>query len=171
MMPYLLRREQFIPFPVEEVFAFFAQAENLAQLTPDWMHFRILTPLPIVMTQGTVIDYRIHWGWVPMYWRTEITVWEAPFRFVDVQLRGPYKRWEHTHEFQRVNGGTLMTDVVEYSLPLGPLGRTMHWLLVRRDLQTIFDYRCQRIATLFGANTSREPQPSFPAQATALSAE
>jgi ligand-binding SRPBCC domain-containing protein len=96
MTPYQLHREQLIPQPVEEVFAFFAQAENLDRLTPAWLHFRILTPQPILMQEGTVIRYCIRWGWVPLTWSTEITRWKPPLEFVDVQRKGPYKFWEHT---------------------------------------------------------------------------
>lgn len=160
MRHYLLRREQFIPRPTEEVFAFFAQAENLGLLTPEWMHFRILTPSPITMTQGSVIVYQIKWGWIPISWQTEITVLEPPFRFVDVQRRGPYRKWEHTHQFQPMEGGTLMTDVLEYALPLGPLGRFIHWLVVKRDLATIFDFRRRKIAALFGTHRATETVPS-----------
>ena len=150
MTTYTLQREQFIPRPVAEVFAFFSLAENLGVLTPPWMHFRILSPLPINMAAGTLIDYRVWWRWLPVRWRTEITQWQPPYRFSDVQRRGPYKLWHHTHTFQPVDGGTLMTDEVNYALTLGPLGRLMHRLIVKRDVETIFDYRMERIKERFG---------------------
>lgn len=157
MATYVLRREQFVPRPLEEVFAFFAQAENLDRVTPEWMHFHIVTPQPIVMRQGTRIEYRIRWGWLPMRWVSEITLWNPPFEFVDEQRRGPYKTWHHRHTFQAAPGGTLVGDTVRYSLPLGPLGRFMHWLMVRRDLDNLFAYRRQRIEELFGTAAIAEP--------------
>lgn len=151
MAEYVLKREQYLPLPVEEVFDFFSRAENLDFLTPPWLHFRILTPLPIAMQQGTIIDYRIRWRWLPLRWRTEIVDWDPPHRFVDLQLRGPYKLWHHTHTFVPQGDGTLMTDCVRYQLGWGPLGRWMHRWYVAKDLEAIFDYRRQRIADHFSA--------------------
>jgi ligand-binding SRPBCC domain-containing protein len=105
-----------------------------------------------------LIRYRIRWGWVPLSWTTEITQWEPPYQFVDVQRSGPYQLWRHTHRFQAVEGGTLMTDVVDYALRFGPLGRLMHRLVVKRDLATIFAYRRQRVEELFGRNTVQQQQ-------------
>jgi ligand-binding SRPBCC domain-containing protein len=98
------------------------------------------------MQQGTIIDYRIRWRWVPLRWRTEIIEWEPPHRFVDVQVRGPYKFWHHTHSFEARGEGTLMTDHVRYRLRWGPIGRWLHGRVVRPDLEAIFDFRRQRIA-------------------------
>lgn len=151
-MTYLLRREQFIPRPREEVFSFFASAENLDFLTPPWLHFRILTPMPLPMSRATRIDYRIRWRWAPLRWTTEIAEWNPPYGFVDQQLRGPYALWHHTHRFEAIDGGTAMVDEVRYRLPLGPLGRLLHPLLVRRDLDAIFEFRAQRVAERFGSS-------------------
>lgn len=148
-MSYLLRREQFIPRPRAEVFDFFSKAENLDFLTPPWLHFRILTPLPIAMHCGTLIRYRIRWRLVPVGWTTEIKVWDPPFRFVDQQLKGPYRLWHHTHAFEETADGTRMTDEVRYALPWGPLGSLAHACIVRRDLEAIFDYRYQQVAKQF----------------------
>lgn len=150
-MPHRLSRTQLIPRPVEEVFPFFADAANLQTITPDFMHFRIVTPLPIEMREGALIDYRIKLFGVPSGWRTRIERWEPGRRFVDVQLRGPYRLWHHTHEFESVAGGTRMTDTVDYELPLGPLGGIAHALFVGKTLTRIFDYRLTKIAELFPA--------------------
>jgi ligand-binding SRPBCC domain-containing protein len=146
---HTLRRQQWIPQPPAQVFAFFADAGNLAELTPNWLGFRILTPGPIVIAAGTSIRYRLGLHGIPITWTTQIRRWEPPFRFVDVQLSGPYQLWHHTHRFEAHNGGTRMTDVVRYRLPLGAIGRAVHALAVRRDVEHIFDYRFQRINQLF----------------------
>jgi ligand-binding SRPBCC domain-containing protein len=132
------------------VFAFFEDASNLARITPPFLGFQILTPPPIAMGSGTLIDYRIRLYGVPMVWRTRIEDYEPGVRFVDRQLRGPYRFWVHTHEFNDVPHGTSMTDRVEYQLPFGPLGAVSHALFVRRTLARIFDYRRAVIASTFG---------------------
>lgn len=144
-MTTVLQREQIIPLPRSEVFGFFSRAENLQRLTPDFLHFRILTPTPIEMRAGTRIDYRIRLFGVPLRWRTLIEAWEPQSRFVDVQLRGPYKLWRHTHEFLEAPGGTLMRDTVEYAVPFGALGRLLQPLLVDHTVERIFDFRRQAI--------------------------
>ncbi len=138
--------------PRPEVFAFFADAANLERLTPGSMHFRILTPLPIDMRAGTIIDYRIALFRLPLRWRTLIEVFEPESRFVDVQAAGPYRYWRHTHTFaDGPSGGTVITDHVEYTLPLGPLGRAVHAAFVPRQLGRIFDFRQKVIAEIFRA--------------------
>jgi ligand-binding SRPBCC domain-containing protein len=140
-MAYLLEREQFLPRPIGEVFEFFSDARNLEALTPTWLSFRILTPAPIQMAEGAVLEYELRWRFFGVKWRTEIASWQPPHRFCDVQVKGPYKLWRHTHSFRAVAGGTMMSDRVEYELPFGPLGTLAHALRVRRDLDRIFDYR------------------------------
>ena len=144
-----LEREQFVPRPRDEVFAFFAEAQNLEMLTPAFLNFRILTPLPLNMRSGILIDYQIRLGGIPMRWRTRIETFEAPVRFVDVQIAGPYRTWRHVHEFQDAPGGTLVTDRVDYALPFGFLDALAHRLFVRRALKRIFDFRQQRLAEIF----------------------
>ena len=146
-----LERQQFVPRPRDEVFGFFSDAQNLGMLTPAFLNFRILTPLPLDMRSGILIDYQIRLGGIPMRWRTRIETFEAPVRFVDVQLAGPYRTWRHVHEFQDAPGGTLVTDRVDYALPFGFLGALVHRLFVRRALTRIFDYRQQRLTEIFPA--------------------
>ncbi|MCU0668659.1 MAG: SRPBCC family protein [Myxococcota bacterium] len=151
MKIHVLEREQWIPATRERVFAFFADAANLETLTPPWLGFRILTPLPIAMRDDARIEYRIRLAGVPLRWRTRIVRWDPPLGFVDVQESGPYALWEHTHRFEPCGDGVRMTDVVRYALPLGPLGGVAHALAVRAALAAIFDYRFARIRTLFPA--------------------
>ena len=144
-----LERQQFVPRPRDEVFAFFAEAQNLEMLTPAFLNFRILTPLPLDMRSGALIDYRIRLGGVPMHWRTRIESFEPSWRFVDVQLAGPYRYWRHLHEFEDAPGGTRVIDRVTYALPFGLLGVLAHRLFVRHTLERIFAYRQRRLAEIF----------------------
>lgn len=150
MRTHRLERDQFLPVDLERAFAFFADARNLDALTPAWLGFRIRTPLPIEMRPDARIDYRLRLAGLPVSWRTRIAVWDPPRGFVDVQERGPYALWEHTHAFAPCVGGVLMTDVVRYALPLGPLGDAAHALAVRAALAAIFDHRFARIREHFG---------------------
>ncbi len=147
MKVFTLETSLWLPQPVEDVFAFFADAANLESLTPPWLHFKILTPLPIELAAGTLIDYRLRYRGFPLQWRTEILVWEPPRRFVDCQIKGPYRRWVHEHRFVEQDGGTLAIDRVEYAL-LG--GAFTNALFVGRDLERIFAYRRQRMLEIFG---------------------
>jgi ligand-binding SRPBCC domain-containing protein len=157
-MRHVLAREQLVHRPRPEVFAFFADAANLERLTPAQLRFSILTPLPIAMRPGAVIDYRLSLLGVPFRWRTVIEAFEPESRFVDVQAAGPYASWRHLHEFVEVPGGTLVRDRVHYDLPLGALGDLTHALFVRRQLERIFDYRRRAIQQIFGEPSSRETQ-------------
>jgi ligand-binding SRPBCC domain-containing protein len=145
----LLSASLVVARPLPEVFAFFAEAGNLQRITPPWVDFRIVTPLPIEMRPGTLIDYRLRIRGLPVGWRSEITAWDPPHRFVDEQRRGPYRRWVHTHRFRAVDGGTLVEDEVEFRAPGGwPVER----LLVRRDVAAIFRHRQQAILEAFGVS-------------------
>jgi ligand-binding SRPBCC domain-containing protein len=144
---FLLRRAQRLPRPPADVFPFFADAANLDRITPPWLHFTIVTPLPIEMAAGRLIDYRLRLHGVPIRWRTRITLWEPPRAFVDEQVRGPYRLWHHEHVLEPIDGGTLSHDRVTYALPGGGLANR---LLVDRDLRRIFDYRRDVLAATFG---------------------
>ena len=145
---YELVRSQRIERPLPEVFEFFSNAANLEALTPPFLRFRIITPLPIEMRVGARIEYRLSlWG-APLRWRTLISCFEENRRFVDEQESGPYAHWHHLHEFEAEGQATRMRDRVSYRLPLGPLGRLAHALWVKRQLHAIFDYRSAAIARL-----------------------
>ncbi len=149
MTSYKLQRELWVPHALREVFDFFSRAENLEQLTPPWMHFRILTPPPIEMRKGTTIAYALRVRGIPLRWLTEIERWDPPHAFIDFQAKGPYRYWHHTHQFSEVGDGTSIVDIVQYELPFGVLGRLANRIQVARDLEQIFDYRAQRVESLF----------------------
>jgi len=156
---YLLQDELWLPRKIEEVFEFFADAYRLEEITPPWLHFHVQTPKPVPMFPGSLIDYKLRLHGVPIRWRTEISEWEPPFRFVDRQLKGPYHLWRHLHTFEEQNGGTLVRDHVEYSSVGGWL---VDRLFVRPDLERIFEYRHQKMLEFLG-------QPSQTSTAVELS--
>ena len=149
MKVYNLEFKQTINKPIGEVFSFFSKPENLALITPEKLDFKILTPLPIKMKQGQLIDYTIKLLGKNIRWRTIITEYEEGVRFVDQQLKGPYSMWHHTHEFKEVNGSVEMTDKIYYVMPFGLLGRIVNYFIVKNDLNNIFKYRFKIISQLF----------------------
>ena len=152
-----LRSELWLPLPLDRVFPFFAEAANLEALTPPWLSFRIITPLPIEMRAGAKIDYRIKIHGVPVTWKTDITVWDPPYQFIDSQVKGPYRSWVHTHRFISERGGTTMTDDVAFEVPFSFLvGR---W--VAGDVRKVFEYRHEAMMRLFN-----QPKPWPPANIT-----
>ena len=148
MRIHTLRREQLVRAELPEVFEFFSRAANLEALTPEWLSFRLLSPAEVPMRRGTLIDYSLRLHGIPIRWRTLIEVWEPGVRFLDLQVRGPYALWSHLHEFEALDGGTLVRDEVLYGLPLSPLGDLAHPLLVKRDLRRIFDHRRAAVVRL-----------------------
>jgi ligand-binding SRPBCC domain-containing protein len=148
---FRLETSQLLPYPREQVFELFSDAFQLEAITPEWLHFHVVTPRPIQIEQGTLIDYRLRLRGIPIRWRSRISVWEPPFRFVDEQLRGPYRFWYHEHTFEAVDGGTMCHDVVDYGVYGGAV---INALAVRRDLLKIFAFRRRKIAEAFSALTS-----------------
>jgi ligand-binding SRPBCC domain-containing protein len=147
---YTLVFEQHVPRELPEVFAFFSRAENLENITPEWLHFRILAVTPLPIRQGTLISYSLRLHGVPLRWKSEIQEWEPPRRFVDVQLRGPYKLWRHEHRFEARDGGTLITDTVTLALPFGVIGRLAYKFKVNSQVREVFAFRESKIRELFG---------------------
>jgi ligand-binding SRPBCC domain-containing protein len=144
---FSLVRSQTIARPLDEVFVYFADAQNLAALTPEWLKLEILTPAPIEMAAGTTIDYRIKLRGIPLHWRSEITAWEPPYRFVDVQRRGPYSFWIHEHSFEALDDKTTrVKDRVRYGVPGGSL---VHSLIVAPDLEKVFNFRPRKLFDVF----------------------
>ncbi len=142
MKTFTLSTDQLIEKPRDEVFSYFSDAHNLAEITPPWLKFVVLTPRPIVMQVGTLIDYRLKLRGIPVKWQSEITEWNPPYEFVDEQRRGPYRTWIHTHTFTETDEGTIVGDQVEYAV-LG--GQLVNNLLVRRDIEKIFEYRSEKL--------------------------
>ena len=138
--------ELWLPATPPKVFSFFSDARNLETITPPWLQFRILSPLPVRMHAGARIDYRLRIRCIPFTWQTEITAWEPMVRFVDEQRRGPYHRWIHTHTFTEQDGGTLCHDHVEYAVPGG---RLVNRLMVYREIKKIFAYRAALLSRLY----------------------
>jgi len=149
MKLYSLDSVQFINKPIEDVFKFFSKPDNLSVITPPKLGFKILTPTPINMSTGRLIDYKIYLMGIPIHWRTLITDFEPPHMFVDQQIKGPYTMWHHTHTFQKVDGGVEIKDRVVYSIPFSILGRLLNFLWIRKDLENIFNYRKKVIDELF----------------------
>ena len=145
-MAFQVHQEQLLSYPIEQAFRLLASPENLNLLTPPWVKFSILSPQPIEMAVGTIIEYRIRVRGVPVNWRSEITEWQPPFAFCDVQLRGPYRFWVHRHTFEEKPGGTLVTDHVDYRVFGGAL---VNRLFVAGELRRIFTYRKTRLHELF----------------------
>lgn len=143
--------------PLDTVFPFFADPGNLEALTPSFLSFRIVTAKPIAMQAGTRIDYRLKIHGIPVRWRTEITHYEPPRRFVDVQLRGPYRLWHHEHTFRSVPEGTEIGDRVHFLPKGGPLAPLLVRLFVRKDVLAIFGHREKQIASRFGLVRSTPP--------------
>lgn len=147
MSVFRFHSELWLPRPVAEVFAFFSDAGNLQTITPSWLNFEILTPQPIELKPGALIDYRLRIRGLPVRWQTEITAWEPPHRFVDEQKRGPYRQWIHEHRFIASGGGTQCLDEVHYAVPGGNL---INRLFVRRDVEKIFAFRRHRLEEILG---------------------
>ena len=146
---YELKRNQFIPQPIDIVFSFFSKPENLEIITPKNLHFSILTSMPINMKTGQVIDYLIRLKGIKIRWSSLITSYEPPHSFVDEQIRGPFSNWIHSHIFKEKNGGTIIIDQIDYSIPFGLIGGIANYIFVEKDLGYIFDYREKAIMDIF----------------------
>ncbi len=150
-----LFEEQWVPLAPEEVWTFFEDPENLEQITPDYLSFKVLYSSTKRVQRGTLIDYRLRLhGAIPLSWRTEIDTYDPPNEFVDNQLKGPYAKWRHRHRFLPMRGGTLLQDRVLYRIPMGLLGKAVAGWVVRRDVEGIFRYRKKIIAERFGKRSS-----------------
>jgi len=149
MKPHIIIRKTIIKRPLHEVFDFFSKAENLNLLTPPELQFKILTPLPIEMKQGTLIDYKIKLNGISFAWKTLIAKWQHNEYFVDEQIKGPYKIWHHTHSFKAIDGGTEMTDEVKYLSPGWIFEPIIQALFIKKKVEQIFDYRNSQLKTIF----------------------
>jgi hypothetical protein len=155
MAVHRLERRQYLAHSPDEVFAFFAEARNLERITPDWLGFQVLTPEPVQMAVGTLLDYRLALHGLPLGWTSQIEVWEPGRQFVDRALRGPFSLWHHRHRFAVSAEGTIVSDEVHYALPFGWIGELADPLFVARDLERIFDHRQEAVARLLGEERRR----------------
>jgi ligand-binding SRPBCC domain-containing protein len=158
---FIFESELWLPRARAEVFPFFADVGNLERITPPWLHFRVLTPPPVVMGEGAVIDYRLRVRGLPLRWRARISAWEPPGRFVDEQLRGPYRMWVHEHTFAEERGGVRCRDHVRYAVPGGAL---VDALVGRRDVARIFAFQAHAVSEIF----ARRPLTAASADSAAL---
>ncbi|MDZ7331762.1 MAG: SRPBCC family protein [candidate division KSB1 bacterium] len=149
MKIYTLETKTILNNPIDDIFPFFANAENLDRVTPPWLKFEILTPLPIEMKIGTIVDYRLQLHGIPIRWRSKITEWNPPLKFTDVQIKGPYRFWKHEHLFIAEGNQTRMTDRVQYAIPGWIFAPLIHLLLVQPDLEKIFRYRERKFLEIF----------------------
>ena len=157
MRTYRLQTQLWLPQPREEIFNFFSDPSNLDRLTPPWLHFEILTPKSVEMNAGTLLDYRLRLHGIPLRWQSEILVWEPPNRFIDRQIKGPYRQWVHEHNFSAHQGGTLVGDSVIYAVPGG---RIVQKLWVAPDLDRVFGYRHKILKELFNPQQAKTAQSS-----------
>ncbi len=147
MKTHTFRTEQWFPYPILDVFDFFSNALNLEKITPPWLHFQVLTPSPIKVTQGSLIDYCLRLHGIPIKWQSEIAVWNPPHLFIDEQRRGPYSLWIHQHTFTTQRAGTLVRDEVEYAVRPNTL---IHKLFIAPHLNKIFAHRQEQLSRIFG---------------------
>ncbi len=166
---YRLTAEMTIDLPRSQVFDFFADAMELERITPPWLQFSVLTPPPIEIIKGKLLDYRLKLHGIPINWRTEISEWEPPFRFVDQQLKGPYRRWYHEHTFEEINGKTVVRDNVHY-IPRGGklLGSLLQRWFIGPDLEKIFRFRQDKLAEIFSEKIADRAQLNFRSAPTRL---
>jgi ligand-binding SRPBCC domain-containing protein len=154
MRTWRLQSTLWVPHTPQQVFPFFADAQKLELITPPWLSFRILTPTPLEMRVGALIDYRISLRGMPLRWRTRIARWEPDRAFADEQLHGPYAVWHHTHTFTPQDGGTVIGDDVVMR-PKGGLLAAVLMKVVSKELERIFEYRAKVMAEMFGGSEDR----------------
>jgi hypothetical protein len=148
--------EQWLPQAPETLWPFFCDAHNLESITPPFLNFRVIGQSSGGVGEGTLIDYRLRLDGLPMHWQSRIEAWDPPRAFVDAQVKGPYRLWHHTHEFEPLGAGTLMRDTVRYRLPAGWLGTLAAGRRVAGYVERIFDFRASRIDELFGRPGQRQ---------------
>jgi ligand-binding SRPBCC domain-containing protein len=148
---FTLRTSLFLSRARERVFPFFADVQNLEIITPSWLRFKIVTPLPVLMRAGALVEYRLRLHGIPVRWKSEITAWDPPRRFVDEQRRGPYRAWIHEHSFEECPGGCMAHDYVRY---LVPGGRLVNFVFVQRDVERIFRFRARVMRKIFQAGSN-----------------
>ena len=168
MREYKLTCGLWLPMPVQDVFPFFADAANLSRITPPWLKFTVTSPQPIAIEAGCTLDYTIRWLGIPMKWRTLIPLYEPPLQFKDQQISGPYAKWVHLHSFDSRDSGTVVHDEVQYRLPWGFVGHMAHALLVRRQLEGIFNFRQRSLTSILLADNKQAARVIEPVRIVSL---
>lgn len=163
MKPSIFHTDLWLPRRPQEIFPFFADARNLETITPPWLKFHIIPPLPVELNTGSLIDYRLRVHGLPLRWQSEITVWEPPHRFIDEQRRGPYRLWVHEHCFEERENGTMVIDHVQF---IAPGGWLVEKLFVRKDIERIFAFRRQKMTELFPPEPETDSTSGIYPQAT-----
>ncbi|MBI3681063.1 MAG: SRPBCC family protein [Acidobacteria bacterium] len=158
---YVLRCQLIAPVSIRDAFALFEDPRNLVRITPPWLGLRITTPEPLVMKAGAEIEYQLRWRGLPLGWKSLITEYEPPFYFTDEQISGPCRFWRHHHSLHPTPEGALITDEVQYALPLGWLGRLVHKFVVADQLKIIFRYRQEQMNEILCAGRARWTEPAI----------
>lgn len=147
---YQLKTETSIKSDINSLWDFFSSPNNLKDITPKKLNFKIKTEVPEKMYSGLMIGYTVSPILsIPLNWLTEITQLKEKEYFVDEQRIGPYKLWHHEHIFEVKAEMVIMKDIVTYSMPCGILGRLAHWLFIKKEIEKIFGYREKIIAETF----------------------
>ncbi len=154
MNDQIFTQQTFLKAPIEQVFSFFCDAHNLEKITPPWLQFKILNQSTPTIQKGTTFTYRLKIHGVPVHWTTLIEEWVPNTYFVDTQIKGPYRKWHHTHTFQSMDGGTQVNDRILYKMHFGRIGHLFAGKWVRRDVETIFAYREKAIEAIFSQDKS-----------------
>ena len=157
MASYQLRCQMLVKLPIEEVFEVFQDPYNLIKITPPSMDFKVTNEKSVEMRKGELIHYLFRMLGLPLTWTTLISDYAPPFRFIDEQLKGPYTRWHHLHRFKDTVHGVEVSDIVDYTLPLGPLG-LLGQPIVKPQLLEIFRFRQQALSKMWGGAESTDPQ-------------
>jgi len=146
---YLFHTRLWLKEEQKKVFNFFKDENNLERITPSNLNFKILSKSTENIQKNTLIKYKLKVHGINFKWSTKIKDFDEPQSFTDIQLKGPYKKWEHTHSFSKLSHGTLIDDKVIVKLPFGIFGRIFAFVFVLKDIKRIFKYRAETISSIY----------------------